>query len=183
MALTATMYHLRIDLSDVDRGVYEVLDLRVARHPSETLRYMLLRTFAYCLCYSESVAFSKGLFVTDEPAVWAREPDGRVSLWCDVGHPTIERLHKASKLGARVVVFTDDDVSLFQREAHGARVHRGDEVELWSVSVTLLSALEALTDRKTALTVVHHDGELYVTVGAKTLQGTIARAPLVAQGP
>jgi uncharacterized protein YaeQ len=41
MALSATVYHVQIDLSDVDRGVYESLDLRVARHPSETMRYLL----------------------------------------------------------------------------------------------------------------------------------------------
>src|SRR4051812_21468862 len=61
MALTATMYHLRIDLSDVDRNVYAPLDLRIARHPSESMRHMLARTIAYCLCYEEGIAFSKGL--------------------------------------------------------------------------------------------------------------------------
>jgi len=35
MALTATMYHLEVALSDVDRGVYEAVDLRLARHPSD----------------------------------------------------------------------------------------------------------------------------------------------------
>ena len=39
MALTATLYHLQVTLSDVDRGVYEALDLRVAQHPSETMRF------------------------------------------------------------------------------------------------------------------------------------------------
>lgn len=43
MALTATMYHLQVALSDVDRGVYESLDLRLARRPSESVRYLLTR--------------------------------------------------------------------------------------------------------------------------------------------
>jgi YaeQ protein len=38
MALTATMHHFHVMLSDVDRGVYKALDLRVARHPSESGR-------------------------------------------------------------------------------------------------------------------------------------------------
>ena len=33
MGTGATMYRLKIELSDVDRGVYESLDLRLARHP------------------------------------------------------------------------------------------------------------------------------------------------------
>src|SRR6185436_948034 len=54
MALTATVYNFDIDLADVDRNVYERLDLRVARHPSETIEYMLMRVFAYCLEYRRS---------------------------------------------------------------------------------------------------------------------------------
>src|SRR5579859_1018315 len=72
VALTSTVYHLEIDLSDVDRGVYETLDLRLARHPSESKHYLLTRALAYCLFYEEGIAFSKGLSTTDEPAVWVR---------------------------------------------------------------------------------------------------------------
>jgi uncharacterized protein YaeQ len=179
MALTATIHHLRIDLSDVDRGVYEALDLRVARHPSESLRYMLLRTIAYGLCYVEGIAFSKGLFVTDEPAVWARQGDGRVDLWVDIGRPSIERLHKASKLGARVTVFTHDDPELLRREARGAKLHKGEDIEVCSVDVALLDALEAKIDRNMSLTLVHNDGQLYVTVGDRTMEGAVTRRPLV----
>lgn len=179
MALTATVYHLRIDLSDVDRGVYESLDLRLARHPSETMRFLLLRALAYCLCFEEGIAFSKGLSSTDEPAVWTREGDGRVTRWIDIGRPSMERLHKARKLTDRVAVFTADDASFLQREARGAKLHRGDDIALWCVDPALLDALEAKVDRNTALTVVHTEGALYVTVGEATLQGTVRVSPLV----
>jgi uncharacterized protein YaeQ len=179
MALTATVYHLRIDLSDVDRGVYEALDLRVARHPSETLRYMLLRTLAYCLLYAEGIAFSKGLFVTDEPAVWIRQGDGRVDLWVDIGRPAIERLHKASKLAGRVAVFTHDDPEMLRAAARGAKLHRGHDIEVSAVDTGLLDALEAKIDRNMSLTLVRNDGQLYVTLGAQTFEGPITRRPLV----
>ena len=51
VALKATIHHVEIALSDVDRGVYEALDLRVAQHPSETMRYLLTRLLAYSLSY------------------------------------------------------------------------------------------------------------------------------------
>ncbi|MGH9750400.1 MAG: YaeQ family protein, partial [Candidatus Polarisedimenticolia bacterium] len=41
MALTATMHAFDIELADADRGVYETLELRVARHPSESVEYLL----------------------------------------------------------------------------------------------------------------------------------------------
>ena len=61
MALTATIYTFDIDLSDVDRGCYQTLELRVAQQPSETLEYMLSRVLAYCLEYTEGIAFTQGV--------------------------------------------------------------------------------------------------------------------------
>ena len=49
MTLSSTVYNFDIQLSDVDRGVYETLSLRVAQHPSETDDYLVTRVLAYCL--------------------------------------------------------------------------------------------------------------------------------------
>ena len=46
MALTATIHTFDISLSDVDRGCYETLALRVARHPSESEEYLVTRVLA-----------------------------------------------------------------------------------------------------------------------------------------
>lgn len=183
MALTATVYHFRIELSDVDRGVYEALDLRPALHPSETLRYLLTRVLAYALSYEEGIALCRGLSFTEEPAVWVRHPDGRVALWIDVGRPSIERLHKASKAAERVRVFTHEDPELLRREARGAKLHRGEDIEVWRVDPALLAALEEVVARNTSLGVVHTEGTLYVTVGGRTLEGALSRAPLVDRAP
>src|SRR5882757_10648038 len=75
LALTATVHHLVITLSDVDRNVYEKLDIRVARHPSESARYFWQRTLAYCLSYEEGIAFSKsGLSDAEQPPVSIHDP-------------------------------------------------------------------------------------------------------------
>ena len=58
MALTATVYTFDIELADTDRGVYETLALRVARHPSETEEFLVTRVLAYCLEYTDGLAFS-----------------------------------------------------------------------------------------------------------------------------
>src|SRR5436190_335435 len=118
MALTATMHHVEVALSDVDRGVYETLDLRLAQHPSEKMRYMLTRTLAYCLSYEEGIAFSKGgLSATDEAPITVRDPTGLLLAWIDVGSPSAERLHKASKAARRVALFTYADLGQLRKEA------------------------------------------------------------------
>jgi uncharacterized protein YaeQ len=179
MALGATMYHLQIALSDVDRGVYEQLDLRVAQHPSETMRYLLTRTIAYCLLYEEGIAFTKGLSTTDEPAVWIRDLQGTLRAWIDVGSPAGERLHKASKAADRVAVFTYQNPELLKKEARAKAIHKADQIEVYVLEPAFLDALEGAIERNTKLEIVHTDGQLYVTVGAKTFDGAIARASLV----
>ena len=59
MALGATIHTFAVQLADVDRGVYDELSLRVARHPSETDAFMLTRVLAYCLEFEEGIVFSE----------------------------------------------------------------------------------------------------------------------------
>ena len=61
MALKPTIYKFDIDLSDIDEGRYENLNLTVAQHPSETLERMMVRLLAYCLNLSEGLEFTTGL--------------------------------------------------------------------------------------------------------------------------
>ena len=62
MAQPSTLYRFRIDLTDIDRGVYETLDLRLAMHPSESETYLVTRVLAYALNYASDLEFSKALF-------------------------------------------------------------------------------------------------------------------------
>src|SRR5450432_571635 len=165
MAQTATIHHFEIALSDVDRSVYETLELRVARHPSESARYLVTRTLAYCLAYEEGIAFSKGgLSSAEEPPIAVRDPTGILLAWIDVGLPSAERLHKATKAARRVAVFTHVDPPLLRREASSRAIHRLDEIEVYRFEPALLDAIEGAIDRSTELEIVRTDGRLYVTV-------------------
>jgi uncharacterized protein YaeQ len=178
VAISATVYHLQIELSDVDRGVYEALDLRLARHPSETMRYLLTRVIAYCLCYEEGIAFSKGLSNTDEPAVWVKDLQGALRVWIEVGTPSAERLHKASKASPRLVVFTQNDPELLREAARARSIHKADRIEVYALDGTFLDALAAVTDRNAKWTLVHTEGMLYVTSGAESFSTPVVRQAL-----
>lgn len=181
MALQATTYHLQIALSDVDRGVYEALDLRLARHPSESLRYLLTRTIAYALSYEEGIAFSKGgLSASDEPPVAIHDPTGVFLAWIDVGAPSAERLHRASKAARRVAVFTHVEPALLRREAATRAIHRVAEIEVTRIPPAFLDALEPLVDRNTKLDLTRSDGQIYATVGGKQLDAALESVSLLA---
>lgn len=179
MALTATVYHLPVALSDVDRGVYESLDLRLARHPSETMRYLLLRLLAYCLCYEEGIAFSKGgLSSTDEAPISIRDQTGLLQAFIDIGYPSADRLHKAAKAAPRVILFTAVEPALLQKEARERVIHRVDAIEVWRVEPDFLDSLEPLVSRHTKLDVLRSDGVLYVTASGQTLETHLLRIGL-----
>ncbi|MDX2024377.1 MAG: YaeQ family protein [Deltaproteobacteria bacterium] len=179
MALGATVYHLQIDLSDVDRNVYEALDLRLARHPSETMRFLLTRVLAYCLSYEDGIAFSKGLSTTDEPALWIKDLQGNLRCWIEVGAPSAERLHKASKASPRVVVFTQHDPATLQKAVAGERVHKAESIEVFAFDGAFLDELDAVTDRNCKWVLVRTSGELYVTVKDHSVTGAVTRHALL----
>ncbi len=174
MAATATIHKIEIALSDVDRGKYEALELRLARHPSETMRYMLARTLAYALMFDEGITFSKGgLSDTDEPPVSIRTLDGRPVAWIDVGQPSADRLHKAAKAFPKVVVFTYVDPAFMKKEAAARGVHKGEEIELVRIDPAFLDELEPKIGKSTKLELVRTDGQLYVTVDGASLTTTL----------
>ncbi len=109
LALGAVIHAFAVQLSHVDRGVYETLDLRVARHPSESEEYLCARVLAYALEYREGLAFTKGLADPDQPAIEERDLTGALRAWIDIGTPDAARLHRASKAAPRVAVYTHQD--------------------------------------------------------------------------
>jgi uncharacterized protein YaeQ len=175
VALTATIYNFDVELADVDRGVYETLALRVARHPSETEEYLLTRVLAYCLEYAEGIAFSKGLAEPDEPAIAVRDLTGALRVWIDVGAPDAARLHKASKAAPRVAVYTHRDPAQLLRQLAGERIHRAESLELYALDRQLIAELLTHRDRRTRFDLTVTEGHLYATVEGETLEGMVER--------
>src|SRR6202140_2551357 len=141
MGLGATVYTFKIELADSDRGVYAPLDLRVARHPSETEDHLLTRVLAYCLEYTEGIAFSNGLFESDQPTIAVRDLTGALRVWIDVGAPEAARLHRASKLAPRVAVYTHKDAEQLAARLRAEKIHRAETLELYAVDRDWLAAL------------------------------------------
>jgi uncharacterized protein YaeQ len=177
VALTATIYNFDIELADSDRGVYESLALRMARHPSESEEYLVTRLLAYLLEYAVGIEFSRGVSEPDEPAVFVRDLTGAITTWIDIGTPDAARLHKASKSGARVVVYTHKNPEQYLKQLAGEKIHRGGALEIYAVDRALVAALAAMLERRLAFSVSINERELYVSIGTQTLTGTVIRLP------
>lgn len=170
MALTATIYNVSVELNDIDRGVYETLDLRVARQPSETAEYMLMRVLAYCLEYTEGIAFTEGVAAGDEPAVIIRDLTGQVTGWIEVGMPDADRLHRGSKLAARVAVYTHRDIRQVLAQLEGKKIHGSDSIPIFAFDRQFVDHLVELLDRRTPLSLTLTERQLYVEIAGRTFE-------------
>ncbi|WP_067665459.1 YaeQ family protein [Nocardia miyunensis] len=175
MALGATLHTFAVQLADVDRGIYEDFELRVARHPSETAEFMVTRVLAYCLEYEEGISFSDGgVSSTDEPAVLVRDLSGRMTAWIEVGAPDADRLHRGSKSADRVAVYTHRDPVKVLAALSGKRIHRAAEIPVYGVERAVVDSAVAALDRRNTVGVSVTERVLYLDLNGVTLSTPIA---------
>lgn len=173
MAIGSTIYTFTVQLADMDRGVYDDFTLRVARHPSETDAYMVTRLLAYCLEYTEGIAFGEGISSTDEPTVIVRDLTGAVMAWIEVGAPDAERLHHGSRIAERVAVYTHRDPAKVIAAWSGKRIHNVDAIEVFSFESAFIADAVELLERRSTVTLTVTEGQLYLDLNGTTLSTTV----------
>ena len=155
-----------------------VPSLRRSRSEQRVIRprppeYLLTRLIAYCLEYSEGIAFSKGLSDPDEPAIAVRDLTGTMQSWIEVGVPDASRLHKAAKSAPNVAVYSHRGLDQLAARLAGERIHRAAEIRLHAVNPELLAELVARLDRRMNFDLAVSERTLYVSLGEETLTGIV----------
>lgn len=179
MALPATMRKFEISLADSDRQIYESLELRVAQHPSESQRYLIARVLARALEHTEGLDFSKGGVSDDEePALVQRDLRGDLVAWIEIGSPTPDRLHKATKLAPRVVVYTWKSPDELAAAIVDRPVPRADRIELSAFDPAFLDAAAAALDRVNRWDLSVSGGTLYLSIGGALHESAVRRVPI-----
>ena len=167
------IHQFSVQLSHVDRGIYQALELRAARHPSESEEFLCARVLAHCLEQREGLAFSRGLADPDQPALEVRDLTGALQAWIEIGTPDAERLHRASKAAPRVVVYSHRDAGRYWDSLAGARIHRAEALELYALDRALVAALVERLGRRMAFELSVADGVLYLTLNGELLSGPV----------
>lgn len=176
MALPATMRKVQLSLADSDRGIYEELELRVAQHPSESDRYLVARVIARALEHGDGLEFSKGGVSDDsEPALVQRDLRGDLVAWIEIGSPSPDRLHKASKASPRVVVYAWKNVDALVEAIRERGVHRADAIELFAMNAEWLDAIAATLDRTNTWELSVSGGVLYLTIKGALFESSVQR--------
>ncbi len=166
MALPSRLCRFEIELADVDRHVYETLSWRVPQHPSEDTPRLVTRVLARALLLEEGLDFGGGLSTADEPAMWKRSPHGRVELWVDIGSPSAERLHKASKAATKVIVVSHKAEPLLAQQWSGKRIHKAEDIEVVTLDPAGIAALADDIERHASWVVSRTEGQVHVATGS-----------------
>ena len=175
MALKATIHKARVQLADMDRGVYLDRALTIARHPSETDERMLVRLLAWALHVPASDAdgdldFGKSLWDTDEPDLWQKDLTGRIVHWIDVGQPDDKRLMKACGRAERVSVISYSASTPLWWAAIRSRLGRARNLAVWRIPAGQSAQLAGLAERSMQLQVTVQDGHVWVGNGATSVE-------------
>ena len=140
--------------------------------------FLLTRLLAYCLEYTEGIAWSKGLSDPDEPAIAVRDLTGVLQAWIDIGAPEAARLHKAAKAARRVAVYAHRELESWLARLAGERIHKAEAVEVYEVDRQFLAAFVARLERRMDFDLSVADRTLYLGIGDATLTGSLARHSL-----
>lgn len=178
MALPSTVRRFQIEVADTDRNHYTTLDLRVAQHPSESLRYLATRVLARALEDGAGVEFSRGLCADDEPALWQRDLRGDLQAWIEVSSPSAQRLHRAQKASPRVAVYSWKDLRALASECQA--IHRAEALELYALDEAIIDGIAATIDRNNAWSVSRNDGIIYLACNDAPFELALTRVAVAA---
>ncbi|MEJ6522314.1 YaeQ family protein [Shewanella bicestrii] len=164
MALKATVFKVNLQIADMDRGYYQDHQLTLAQHPSETDGRMMVRLLAFILNASETLSFTKGLCVDDEPELWDKSLSGEVDLWIEFGQADEKWLRKASGRAKAVQLFTygGRSVPIWWKQNQAA-LERYKNLKVWNIAEESVTAMEVLVSRTMSLQASISEGQVWLS--------------------
>lgn len=177
MALGSVVFNFEIQLSDVDRGVYEALSIKAAQHPSESDAYLVARVLALALEHQEGARFGPGLAEPDEPAVGVWELTGQRVAWIEVGTPDLARIHRACKAAERVVVYCHREPSAWLRSLQGQRVHAPERFRWVELDREVIGQIAARLQRRTTWNLTVSEGAAWLDADGESFGFSVERRP------
>ena len=165
MARGAIIHRVRIELAHVDRGVYESIQLTLARHPSETVERAVMRLLAFGLRHQDSLEFGRGVSATDEPDLWSRGGDGRVREWIEVGQPDAKRLVKACRQSERCTLFAFGSGARRWRTAQLEPIEAPDNLAVAWIEDAFVARVASAIDRQIRWSMTVSEGTVFLSSG------------------
>lgn len=178
-----TVHALELRLADATRGLWRDVEVRTARHPSESAEYFVTRLLAYALCWSPDLRLRDGVCRGHEPVLWEDDPAGTgPRLWIDVGRPDFDRLRHAVSRADEVALFacpSDETVLATWR----AKAFQGRRVpRLFLLPRELVLGAAARLERRLEWYLSRDGDELLLALPDATFDGTLVEVHVASGG-
>ncbi len=176
MALRSTIHKSDLQVSDLDRQVFESQTLSLALHPSETEERMMVRLLAYALHIGEGLAFGRGISSDDEATLWQHDLAGNLRLWVEVGLPDERLLRRAAGRAREVVLYAYGGraVNVWWQQ-NREQLARLANLRVLEVPQELSHSLAVCANRNMGVQVTVQDGLIWFAVGDTTVEGSLKR--------
>ena len=159
------LYTFRVDLADMDRELYQNIDFRIAKHPSESGPYLLCRCLAYILNYHDRLEFAgEGLSDPDAPAIRAVDHNSNIELWIEIGNPSARKIHRASKASNAVLIYTYKNPEPMLKDISANNVHNVESLKIYRFKEDLLTRLESKLDKSNQWSFLRQDGRIDIGI-------------------
>ncbi len=167
MSFIDGFYTFSTNLTDSNRGLYQKLRIKAAKHPYESMEYLIARFMAYVHSYEEGLEFTEGLFNPKQPAIWKLDYLNDPALWIEVGVPDKKRLYHTSKnrnCRCRVYFLNQTEVEEFCHILRGASTNWVDGIEFFLFDEDFLVKTSESLPLHSKWEVTFIDDTIYITL-------------------
>lgn len=165
MALKATIFKVKLSLSNMNIHHYDDYSLTLARHPSENNLRMMARLLAFALnAQEENLTFTKGIAADTEPDLWTINHDGSIDHWIELGHLDERRIRQIASKAKKVSIYTyQGNQSLQWFETIKNSTERFDNLDIGHFDFTSNESLETLVERGMNMSISIEDNEIWLS--------------------
>ena len=177
MALKATIFKIKLSLSNMNIHFYEDYSLTLARHPSESSLRMMTRLLAYALnAQEENLTFTKGISADTEPDLWKINYDGSIEHWIELGHLDERRIRQIASKANKVSIYTyQGNQSLAWFESIKNSTDRFNNLDIVHLAFPDDQAIEDLVERGMNISCSIEDNEIWLSTESERMLVTLTK--------
>ena len=128
--------------------------------------------------YEEGLEFGRGLSDTEEATLWKHDLTGQLEHWIDVGTPSPDRIHLASKKSPRVSIVCHKGIEALSRELSKKKLYQADKIDVVLLPHDFVKTIGDHLERTSEWSLVIADHTVTVSLGDNSWTTGLERAPL-----
>lgn len=175
MALKATIFKIKLSLSNMNIHHYDDYSLTLARHPSENSLRMMARLLAFIVnAQEENLTFTKGISADTEPDLWKINYDTSIDHWIELGHLDERRIRQIASKAKKVSIYTyQGNQSLAWFESVKSSTDRFNNLDIAHFSFPENQEIENLVERGMNISCSIEDNEIWLSTEKERLLVTL----------